>query len=255
MSDTARVATNMRALLLLEAVSRSDAPMTPTALARKMGLPKQTVHRVCHTLVENGFLHRDMTSRALRPGPRLRELASGALENSRFQTVRHQILRRVAAEVRETVNFVVPEPDGMRYLDRVETDWPFRVQLPIGTNVPFHCTASGKVYLASLPAGLRAKMLKSLPLDRHTPGTIIDREALAGQLETIASQGFATDEEEFMEGMVAMAVPIRDAAGRYIASLAFHGPTMRLDIALALSRKDVLFEAASDLSDLLSEGD
>ena len=74
----------------------------------------------------------------------------GLLYNSRDHMARRQILLNIANKVKETVNFVVPEASGMNYIDRVETDWAFRIQLPIGTNVPFHCTASGKCFLASL---------------------------------------------------------------------------------------------------------
>lgn len=251
MTSSERVATNMRALFILEAVSETSSPLTPTEIARLVGLPKQTVHRVCHTLVDEGFLDRDKASRALHPGSRLREVASGVLQNSGSQTVRHQILKRVAREVGETVNFVVPEKDGMRYLDRVETDWPFRVQLPIGTNVPFHCTASGKTYLASLAPRLQEKFVGALNLKRHTDHTICDKDELLKQLSTISKRGYAVDEEEFMDGMVAIAVPVRDRNGRYVASLAFHGPTVRMVIAEAVERKPVLMEAARDLSDLL----
>ena len=64
-------------------------------------------------------------------------MASGILHASRLHIARHQILQDVAATVGETVNFVVPEDAGMSYFDRVETDWPFRVQLPVGTHVLF----------------------------------------------------------------------------------------------------------------------
>ena len=77
---------------------------------------------------------------------------------------RHQILKDVAAKTRETVNFVVPQDNGMHYLDRVETDWAFRVQLPRGSNVPFHCTASGKIFMSSLKKAVRISFVDALIL-------------------------------------------------------------------------------------------
>ena len=132
----------------------------------------------------------------------------------------------------------------MSYHDRVETDWLFRIQLPIGTHVPFHCTASGKCFMASLSPNARRKFVASLTLTKLTPSTLTDPEALLGDLKSIAKRGYSLDEEEFLEGMVAIAVPVTDPAGRFVAALAFHGPTQRIAIADAISRKEVLQRAA-----------
>ena len=56
----------------------------------------------------------------------------------------------------------------MNYIDRVETNWAFRVALPIGTQMPFHCTASGKLFMASLPAARRRAFLSSLNASADT---------------------------------------------------------------------------------------
>ncbi|MHA1190081.1 MAG: IclR family transcriptional regulator, partial [Alphaproteobacteria bacterium] len=157
-----RIPTNLRTLLILEILGTAGVPMTPTEIARQIDLPKQTVHRLCATLVEEGFLVRETSGKRLRPARRMRQLAADTLHASHYQLARHQILLKVADRVQETVNFVVPQADGMRYLDRVESRWPFRIQLPIGTHVPFHCTASGKTYLASLPALNRRNMVAGL---------------------------------------------------------------------------------------------
>ena len=93
------------------------------------------MHRLFSTLLAEGFLARDDGNNGLRPGRRLRMIASGILHASSAHVARHQVLRALAADIGETVNFVVPEDRGMKYLDRVETDWAFRIQLPVGTAV------------------------------------------------------------------------------------------------------------------------
>ncbi|WP_136659819.1 IclR family transcriptional regulator [Nitratireductor sp. XY-223] len=248
-----RIATNLRTLLILEILGRSDAALSPTEINRELGLPKQSIHRLCTTLVEQGFLVYETDGKKLRPARRLRAMASGILHASRVHIARHQILQDVAATVGETVNFVVPEEAGMSYKDRVETDWPFRVQLPIGTHVPFHCTASGKTFMSTLSPGARKVMVDSIPLEPCTPNTITDREKLLAELKQIARQGYALDREEFMEGMVAIAVPVRDRQNRFMAALAFHGPTVRLNVDNMLERKSVLVEAAGRLTQTLTE--
>lgn len=250
MANTERIPTNLRTLLILEVLGRSDHPMTATQINDQLGLPKQTVHRLCTTLERNGFLSRPGNSKKYQVGRRLRELGSGLLHNSRDHVARRQILQEVADCVRETVNYAVPGSSGMNYLDRLETDWPFRIQLPIGTSVPFHCTASGKTFLASLSPKKREALVNTLSLKRMTSNTLGDAQSLLTELETVRKQGFALDREEFLEGMVAIAVPVVDPHSRFIAALAYHGPTQRMSLDETTARKGFLQEAARKLSSL-----
>lgn len=223
-----RIATNLRTLMILEVIGSVGEPMTPTEINQSIGLPKQTIHRLCATLVEEGFLAYEPNGKRLRAARRGRALGAGLLHSSRDHILRRQILVELASTTRETINYVVPQDDGMSYHDRVETDWAFRVQLPIGTHVPFHCTASGKAFLASLEPRKRKAFARGLVLARWTPKTITDPDDLLDELSTISRRGFATDNEEFMDGMVAIAVPVMDRDGRFLAAIACHGPTVRL---------------------------
>lgn len=250
---TDRIPTNLRTLLILEAIGHMSGPVTPSELGRAIGLSKPTVHRLCATLLEQGFLARDDRQKGLRPGRRMRLLATGVLNAPSAHLARHHVLMALAAEVGETVNFVIPEDRGMIYQDRVETDWPFRIQLPVGTHVPFHCTASGKTYLASLPKAERIRMVNVMQLERKTPNTATDPDALLEELAEIARQGYALDREEFIEGMTALAVPVLDTSGRYVAAVAFHGPVQRIPVPKLLELKDRVIAASNKLTKVLFE--
>lgn len=251
MSDEDRIPTNLRALMILEALAAESGPITPTELGRRIGLPKQTIHRLCATLMDEGYLARGDSEKGLRPGRRARDIAMGVLHDNADIVTRRQILKRISSEVQETVNFAAPTADGMTYVDRVETDWAFRIQLPIGAVVPFHCTASGKTYLASLPSGRRKKLVHALSLEPRSPNTKIDPDDLLSELSDIAAQGYAIDNEELMEGMVALSAPVLDHRGRFIAAIAFHGPTPRLTVDIALSHLEMLKQASRDLTEAL----
>lgn len=249
MADDTRIPTNLRMLLILEILSKSDAPLTATQINRDLGLPKQTIHRLCSTLEEEGFITRQGTKKHYQPARRLREIGAGLLHHSHTHVARHQILMDVAQEVGETVNFVVPDRAGMSYVDRVETDWAFRIQLPIGTHVPFHCTASGKCFLSSLKPTERRRMVSSLMLEPLTDKTHTTPDSLLADLDQTARRGYAIDSEEFIEGMVALAVPVQDASENFVAAVAFHGPKQRLSVDEAISRRETLFSAAARLRD------
>ena len=243
-----RVPTNMRAMLILEAMGQQNEPLSASDVGRIVGIPKQTAHRLCSTLVDEGFLTRDDPRGNFRPGRRAREMASGIMHVSVNHMIRHQTLQTVAANVAETVNFVVPEDQGMSYKDRVETNWPFRIQLPVGSHVPFYCTASGKTFLASLPAAERRRLVHVMQLKPLTENTITRPDVLLDELKEIARQGYAIDDQEFFDGMVAVAVPVRDKSGRYYASIATHGPVQRISHDDLMSYVPILTEAAEQLT-------
>ena len=236
---------NIRLLRIVEILSKHGKPISPTELNAELGLPKQSIHRLCNTLIEAGFLEK--SERKLRPSARLLSIASGLGRLGVEHMGCHQILQNVSAEFGETVNLVRPEKAGMMYIDRVETNWPFRVLLPIGTHVPFHCTASGKTYLASLPKAKRAAIIASLDLVKLTDNTIISADRLEDEIAQIRQQKFALDRGEFYDGMVAVAVPILDNEDRYFGALAVHGPSNRFDIEEVLVRLDVLTSGAQQI--------
>lgn len=243
-----QIPTNLRLLLLLEHVASAGVPVTPTTVNESMGLPKPTIHRLFATAEAEGFLQRDIDGRSYSPGRRMRMIAVNTLSAERLRTIRLAVLTSLAMKVGETCNIAIPERDGMYYLDRVETHWPLRIQMPIGTEVPFHCTASGKMYLSSLRPDYLKRFVNNLTLEKRTPNTITDPAALSRELTEIRQRGYATDDEEFMSGMSAIAVPILDGRNRLLSTLSIHCPRQRLSIQQLIGHLPRLKEAASELS-------
>ncbi len=251
MSTGERIPTNLRMLLIVEALAKAGRPLTPTEINAEIGLPKQTIHRLCATLVEAGFLTRDVNARRLRPAGRLRTICSGLMAASRSHAAQRRVLQALSSAVGETCNLVGAEEEGMFYIDRVETQWPLRIQLPVGSHVPFHCTASGKMFLSCLPDHELAGMLGVLKLERHAANTITGADALRRELAANRARGYSVDNEEFIDGMVALAAPIRDPDGRFHAAIAFHAPVQRMTLADAEQHLSLLFEASARLQKVL----
>ncbi|PUB18513.1 IclR family transcriptional regulator [Yoonia sediminilitoris] len=248
-----QIPTNLRLLLLLEHVARAGVPVTPSAVNEQMGLPKPTIHRLFSTAEAEGFLQRDIDGRSYSPGRRMRRLAIETLSAERVRAVRLVVLRAVAKKVGETCNIAIPEREGMYYLDRVETHWPLRIQLPIGTEVPFHCTASGKMYLSSLRPSYLDRYLGNYALEKMTDKTLTQPDQLREEINKTRAQGYGTDDEEFMAGMTAIAVPILDGQGRLVSTLSIHAPRQRQSIEQLISYLHTLREAAAELAAISGE--
>lgn len=248
-----QIPTNLRVLLLLEEVASAGVPITPTEVNSRLGLPKPTVHRLFATMEREGFLQRDIDGKSYSPGPRLRKLSINVLTSLRIRTARLAVLAALSEEIGETCNIATPDRDSMIYLDRVETKWPLRIQLPVGTTVPFHCTAGGKLYLSTFrPSHLRT-FIQSTKLTVQTEYTITDPERLVDEIKQIKGRGYSTDNEEFLSGMVAVAVPINDAQGRLLATLAVHAPTQRISLEQLIGYVPLISEKAEKLMSLLAE--
>ena len=247
-----QIPTNLRLLLVMEEIAKAGRPLKPMQIADVLGLPKPTIHRLLQTAEAEGFLQRDLDGRSYGPGPRLRQIAVNTMSSERLRTGRLAILKAVAEEIGETCNLATPDREGMTYLDRVETHWPLRIQLPIGTQVPFYCTASGKMYLSTLRDSTLEAVLSSRPLKALTDKTITDPDALRRELSETRARGYSQDNEEFMPSMTAVAVPVLDSAGRLMATLSAHAPDQRHSVADLVKFLPALKSAATKLSELHS---
>jgi DNA-binding IclR family transcriptional regulator len=244
---------SIRALEILEAAVAAGRPLGVADFTAATGLPKATVHRLCGLLEKEGFLAPDVATKGLTLGHRFRNLALGGIAVGGVGAYRHRILSELSYEIGETCNFNIPAGSEILYVDRVETKWPLRTQLPVGSRVPLHCTASGKLYLASLPAAQRRRLISAIELRPYTENTITNLETLETELETIRREKFSKDVSEFIDGMVAVAVGVTDARGRLAAIIACHAPDVRMNLERAVSYLPAMRRAAAALSaDLMS---
>ena len=242
-----RLSPFLRAFALLEQIAGADRPVSLNEATAGAGLPKPTVYRMLAMLEDGGFLSREPEGRRVIAGPRLTRLALAVLRHGTESGARRAILQQLVAAVGETCNLTMLEGGEVIYLDRVESSWPLRVTLQPGSRVPLHCTASGKLLLALLPPARRKRIVETLPLPRHTDQTIVDRRRFAAELARVRRERVATDNEEYLAGLVCVAVPVATLDGRVVASVAVHAPVARMSLAAAHGHVQALRQAAAAL--------
>jgi DNA-binding IclR family transcriptional regulator len=202
-------------------------------------------------LLAAGFLLRDVDERSFVVGPALRRLAFDTLNHGVVRGLRREVLAALVAEVGETCNFTTLDGTEVVYLDRVEARWPLRLSLDVGSHVPLHCTASGKLFLAQMPQAARDALIAQLPLARMTRNTIVSAKGLRAECDRIALSGHATDREEFIAGLIALAVPVTGDDGLCRAAIAVHAPVARMTLAAAVAKLAALQAAAVRMRGLL----
>lgn len=234
-----------KAIAVLEYVTRDLRPLGVVDIAAELGLPRQTAHRVVRQLERLNLVQKDPGRERYVSGDRLHALALNTMLTS--QTIRssHSILQSLVDEVRETCNLGMLDGQEVIYIGRVECDWPLRVQLKAGSHVPLHCTALGKLLLAYQDSDTRSRILQTIELRRYTKNTITDPALLEVQLDQILIQGYSINDQEDGVGLIAMAVPVKDAQGEVLAGLAVHALEARFPISKATEHL-ATFQKAAD---------
>jgi DNA-binding IclR family transcriptional regulator len=212
------------------------------------------MHRIVRQLDAEHLLQRDPQGRRYEPGPRLLEFALNVIQSSMRAAPRRAILEALSAKIGETCNFGVMVGNAVVYLDRVEAAWPFGLKFDPGSRVPVHCTSMGKLLLSMLPRSRSQELIGASSLYRYTETTITDHDELLRELERVRAQDYAIDNQEFLAGVICLAVPVRDKTRKVRAALAVSAPQARMPIPRALEHVPILRRAAEDLAAHLGQG-
>ena len=242
----------LRLFSLLEVIASKDQMTSLQGLTDETGVPKPTLHRMLAQLESAGLLQRSGDGRQYGSGARLRRLAENLLFNGIHHGAQHAVLRRLVDEVGESCNLTALSGSEVIYLDRVETAAPLRFYLHPGSRVPVHCSASGKVLLSQMTPAQRKRLLAHAPLEAYTAKTITDFARLEKEIRLVKRQGYALDDEEFLPGLLCVAVLVPSPNGRSNLCVAVQAPSMRLPLDNALQLLEPLQRAAAALGKIES---
>jgi len=240
-----------RSFAILEHVAGSRAPVDVLDIIASLKLPKATAYRLVDWFVTQGYLSREPARRRLIIGPKLTNLAFGALSSSMRHDTPHVVLQRLVHTLNETCNIGTLLNGEVVYLDRVEADhWPLRLHFTAGSRVPLHCSAIGKLFLALAASPRRRRLLQSMELRRFTDSTITDSARLETELRQIRKEQVSFDREEYLVGVVCMAVPVIGKTGEMLAALAIQAPQARMNVQTARRHLPALRHAAAELAEI-----
>ena len=223
-----RVQSLVRAFGLLDALVLHDEGLTLTEIARRVGLPRSTTHRLLTTMDALRYVEFDPETSRWMIGMQAFALGSAFVQVRDLGRLGRPIMRSLMLEANEVVNIAVPDQAGVRYVGQVRPVADHAAPRAAGDRLPMHTTASGKVLLAHWDLPRLDEFLRSASLARKTGGSIVEKHALVRQLEQIRGRGFAIDDQENAMGTRCVAAPVFDHNGRVKASLSISGSVSRL---------------------------
>lgn len=238
----------VKACRLLSDLATSGEPEPLHILARRQSLPASTAFRLLETLCQEGLVEQ-MPDRRYRVGVLAFGLARVAQATRSVMKAAEPVMASLAGDVGESVSLVLFTGTAAHYVRCIESPRTLRMVPPqLGTRLPLHCTASGKLLLASLPEEQCHRIVERLPLIASTPFTLTDPERLLAEVVRVREQGYAVDEQEFEEGLICLAAPVHDARDGTVAGLSVSGHVSRLTGEARETVLAALRQAASDLS-------
>ena len=213
-----------RALDVLMCFTSQTPELSMTEISEMVGINKSTVHRLLATLERKHFLERDRVTGIYRPGIRLVQMAFLTMEHNDLKRLASPCLRDLCDKYHENVNLSVLDDMDVIYLDVVESSQRVKLAAAPGQRLPAFCTASGKAILAFLPEE-KVRDILALGMPVYTQNTIASVETFFNDIRRTREQGYAISEQEFEDGINAIAAPI---CNHPIASVSIAGPAYRL---------------------------
>src|SRR5512137_164127 len=218
------VQTVEKALDLLEALTDEAPPATLHNLSDRLELSRNKVFRLLATLESRGLVEREEGSGVYRLGLSSVALAQRFISSASIIKHAHPIMEELARKHDEAVYLTVLLGDEVLFLDMVDCWQNVKTAPMVGKKVPFFTNAAGKVLKALESQELLERLFKRRGSRKGMP----DIEVLGTELHEIRERGVAIDQNGLGEGIVSVAVTIRDYAGKVVGALALLGPSFRM---------------------------
>ncbi|MDR2366620.1 MAG: IclR family transcriptional regulator [Deltaproteobacteria bacterium] len=212
-----------RALDIVESLSTRQGGLSLTELAKNIGLPKSTTHRLLSTLVRRGYASK-RDDGGYQIGLKLIEAVSYYVNSLELQTEARQQLARLTVELGLTAHLGVLEGDQVVYIERIDFLSGVKLYSQIGLRMHAYCSSLGKSLLAGLSGDELTQVMARCAFERFTPNTITTMAALRAELRKVRAMGYAVDNLEYSPNNRCVGAPIYDYRGETVAAISASGP-------------------------------
>jgi IclR family pca regulon transcriptional regulator len=217
-----------RGMRVLEAFGDETLRPTVSEIAAKLDLSRPAVRRILLTFERMGYVRQDHGTWALTP--RVLEIGEGFFVGNSLPELAQPLLRELAERTEESAALSVFDGRDVVHIARVEVRRIMRHTIRVGSRLPAHATAMGKVLLGGLePAALDA-YFQGPPREAYTPRTITDEQTLRERIAEDRARGYSISIEELEAGMLAAAVAVRGRDGSVLAALSSTSTTNRSSV-------------------------
>lgn len=242
-----RVQSLVRAFGILDELAKNDS-MTLSQLARGVGLPRSTTHRLLTTMEALRYVAFDRQRNGWSIGVQAFTVGAVFAQTRDLGQLGRMIMRSLMSQVQHCVNIAVPEGTGVCYVGQVATNGFRQTAARPGAVLPLHTTASGKALMAHWSHSELVRYMNKAPLAARTARSIIDGDRLRSELAQIRARGYALDDEEHSDGLRCVAAVVNDRYGVPKGSLSISDRSSQLTRARLNELGPSLINAAQRMS-------
>mgnify|MGYP002628112685 CR=1 FL=1 len=217
-----------RAIDLLYVLAETKRPMPLVELSERTGSSRSTVFNTLATLHQHGFVEKDERYKTYRLGVSVFELGNAYLAGVSLVPAFYEQARKLVDACGETVKLVIRDGRDVVYLGKQEGSHSVRLVAQVGTRLPAHFTAVGKVLLAQLSDDEVRELYAGYIFPARTPNAVMSVDELLVRLAPVRLHGHAYDDEESSVGVHCVAAPICDHTGGVLAAMSIGVPSERL---------------------------
>jgi DNA-binding IclR family transcriptional regulator len=193
---------------ILALMSEAKHPFGFNEIVKKLGLNKSTVFNILHTLKDLDVLEKGPDG-LFRLGTRLFILGNAAAGASDLIQTVHPYIETINHEFELTAFFGILSGDAVIIVDKADRAHRIKISSEIGMRIPIFAGVAGKALLSQLPEPDIDEILSKITPKRYTPRTIIDKAAYKKEVLSVKKTGIAYDREEYIEGLIAVAAPLK----------------------------------------------
>lgn len=217
-----------RTIQVLNAFTNGSSNLGVSELSRTLGINKSTLHGILNTLVHYHWLERDEISKTYRLGFGLYALGNRAGAQMDLLAIAHPFVIQLAHEVQETIMLTAFRDEHILLVDLEEAPHDLKLSARVGQRMPYHAGAFGMVFNAAMPRAELDEMIRRRGFRTFTPKSVGDLHTYAQMLDRVRANGYASESEEYIEGICGLASPIVNMQGQVTASLGVVGFKSRL---------------------------
>jgi DNA-binding IclR family transcriptional regulator len=225
-ADGSSVKSLDRALIILDAISSADHPLSVAEVANLVGMARPTAHRLIQTLTAAGYVAQDPLSGRVSIGLSVLQLAGSLLDTNRLRLEALPHLQAMSQRTGMRSNLGVVHRGALLYLAGVEKPSLPMIYSRFGKSAPIHCCSLGKAIIAHLPPDEFGALFLTDELEAVTPSSITSVARLIEECETIRRQGYALDCEEHYVGHFCVAVAILNSRNHPLGAIGLSGRSL-----------------------------
>lgn len=237
-----------KSVRIFDIFTYGDESFTLSEIKKKTGLPKTTVFRILKTFENAGFFKYDPDQEKYSLGLRFLELGGLVYSSLSVRKTAAPYMDALSNNLKATILLGVMKDDQLLYIDKREMDSIIRVTSHIGLKRPPYFGMLGMTLLAYMDSKEIDRLLRLYPPTKITPKTITDTRRIIKNLDKAKRAGYYMEQDEIVEGLLGIGVPIKDFSGNVVAALGATQPVFQIKEGTIENTIQQLLEASRSIS-------